>query len=194
MYMMNFCSNCGSSNLELKIPKGDNRERYVCRNCQRIFYTNPKVVTGCLPLWREQVLLCRRAIEPRYGYWNVPSGYMENGETVEEGALREVWEEALAEINLLGLHAIFSIPHINQMYIHFLGELRHLDFQPGPESLEVQLFREEEIPWKEIAFTSSVFTLRNYFEDQRRGRQQVHVGSMTYTESEAKKAWKGGKF
>jgi ADP-ribose pyrophosphatase YjhB (NUDIX family) len=187
MYMMNFCSNCGSSNLEWKIPEGDNRNRYVCKDCHRIFYTNPKIVTGCLPLWREQVLLCRRAIEPRSGYWNVPSGYMENGETVEEGALREVWEEALAEVDLLGIHAVFSIPHINQMYIHFLGELRRPDFKPGPESLEVQLFREEEIPWEEIAFTSSVFTLKHYFDDRRRGRQQVHLGSVEYSESGEKK-------
>ena len=188
---MNFCSNCGSSNIELRIPQGDNRERYVCRNCDRIYYSNPKIVTGCLPLWKEKVLLCRRAIEPRYGYWNVPSGYMENGETVEEGALREVWEEALAKVDLIGIHTIFSIPHINQMYIHFLGELRNENYKPGPESLEVQLFSEEEIPWDDIAFTSSVFTLEHYFEDLRRGRQGVHMGSMEYTKSEEKKGFNG---
>lgn len=188
---MNFCSHCGSGDLLFKVPKGDNRPRYVCQNCHRIHYSNPKIVTGCLPVWENKVLLCRRSIEPRYGYWNVPSGYLENGETVEEGAVREVWEESLAKIRLFGVHAIFSLPHINQIYIHFLGELLNLDFAAGPESLEVRLFEEEEIPWEEIAFTSSVFTLKNYFEDLRRGRQEVHMGQMEYSESGLKQGYSG---
>jgi ADP-ribose pyrophosphatase YjhB (NUDIX family) len=177
---MNFCSNCGSDQLVFEIPEGDNRSRFVCKNCETIHYSNPKIVTGCLPIWEDKVLLAKRAIEPRLGYWNVPSGYMENGERVEEGAEREVREETLARVEILGIHAIFSIPHINQVYIHFLGQLQDLDFGVGEESLEVALFSEQEIPWKEVAFTSSVFTLRRYFEDVKNQQRQVHMGSMEY--------------
>ena len=147
-------------------------------NCGVIHYSNPKIVTGCLPIWRNRVLLAKRAIEPRKNYWNVPSGYMENGETVEQGAAREVLEETLAKVAGLTLHTVFSIPHINQVYIHFLAELDKPDFGIGEESLEVRLFTEEDIPWKEIAFTSSVFTLKHYFEDLRKGRREVHMGVM----------------
>ena len=177
---MNFCSNCGSNQLVFEIPKGDNRARFVCHNCQTIHYTNPKIVAGCLPIWEDKVLLAKRAIEPRLGFWNVPSGYMENGETVEEGAKREVWEETEAQVVDLQLHAIFSIPHINQVYIHFLGNLKSLDYGIGEESLEVQLFTEAEIPWEEIAFASSIFTLKRYFKDRQAGTRKVHVGDMNY--------------
>ncbi len=179
---MNFCSHCGSDKLSFTIPRHDNRYRYVCDNCATIHYSNPKIVAGCLPIWEDKVLLCKRAIPPRYGFWNVPGGYLENGETVEEGARREVREEALTEVEITGLHAIFSIPQINQVYIHFLGRLRQLQFGEGEESLEVRLFSEEEIPWPEIAFASSVFTLQNYFEDRSRKSRQVHLGAMPDSE------------
>jgi len=176
---MNYCSNCGSDNLDFKVPSGDNRKRMICASCHAIHYANPKIVAGCLPIIGDRVLLARRAIEPRRGYWNVPSGYLENGETVEEGALREVKEEVLAEVTLVGMHALYSIPHINQVYIHFLATLQNAEsFGCGPESSEVRLFREEEIPWDEIAFTSSVFTLRNYFSDRQKGTHQLHRGKM----------------
>ncbi|MCB9040816.1 MAG: NUDIX hydrolase [Lewinellaceae bacterium] len=177
---MNFCSHCGSDQLEFRVPEGDNRPRHICSNCGAIHYSNPKIVTGCLPVWENKVLLARRAIEPRKGYWNVPSGYMENGETVEQGAEREVWEETLAKVKGLHLHTVFSIPHINQVYIHFLAELGSPEFGVGEESLDVRLFAEEEIPWKEIAFASSVFTLEHYFEDRRKGRRAVHTGVMEW--------------
>ena len=179
---MNFCSDCVSAALDFEVPEGDNLPRYVCRNCQRIHYTNPKIVAGCLPVWEDQVLLCRRAIEPRRAYWNIPSGYLENGETVEEGAERELWEEARAQVDLQGLHALFSIPHINQVYIHFLGILQEGAFAVGEESLEARLFTENEIPWDAIAFSSSVFSLRQFFADRRSRRRQVHIGRMTYSE------------
>ncbi|MCB0548458.1 MAG: NUDIX hydrolase [Phaeodactylibacter sp.] len=175
---MNFCSHCGSARMEFRVPEGDNRPRYVCPDCDTIHYTNPKIVTGCLPVWENKVLLAQRAISPRLGYWNVPSGYMENGETVEQGAAREVWEETLARVRHLTLHAVFSIPHINQVYIHFLAELDTPDFGVGEESLAVRLFSEEEVPWGEIAFTSSVFTLKHFFSDRRQGRREVHMGVM----------------
>lgn len=178
---MNYCSHCGSDALSFKVPAGDNRPRYVCGNCGRIHYSNPKIVAGCLPIWEDKVLLAKRSIEPRLGYWNVPSGYMENGETVEEGALREVREEAMAQVKITGMHTIYSIPHINQVYMHFLGELQGPDaFGVGEESLEVRLFAEAEIPWDEIAFTSSVFSLRRYFADRKRGHHQLHLGQLNY--------------
>lgn len=173
---MNYCSHCGSAELSFEIPSGDNRSRFVCKSCDTIHYSNPKIVAGCLPVWKGQVLLARRSIAPRYGFWNIPSGYLENGETVEEGAIREVWEEAKAEVTALQLKTIYSLPHINQVYIHFIGSLKEGAFGIGEESLEVQLFSEEDIPWKDLAFTSSVFTLKKYFADLKKGQQEVYIG------------------
>ena len=174
---MNFCSHCGSDQLAFTVPAGDNRARFVCGACQTIHYQNPKIVAGCLPLYGDQVLLCRRAIEPRRGYWNVPSGYLENGETLEAGAAREVYEEALARVSDLRLHTVYSIPHINQVYVHFLADLEAGRFAVGPESLESKLFDEAAIPWEEIAFSSSVYSLRRYFADRERGEARTHVGT-----------------
>lgn len=173
---MQFCSNCGSAQLQFRIPEGDNRERFVCSNCNTIHYQNPKLVVGCLPVWEDKVLLCRRAIAPAYGSWNIPSGYMENRETLAEGAKREVWEEAEAKVNIHYLATIYDIPRISQVYVQFVGELVEGKFGVGMESLDSQLFREEEIPWEEIAFTSSTFTLRNFFADRKAGTAQLHRG------------------
>ncbi|MTB53099.1 NUDIX hydrolase [Lewinella sp. W8] len=174
---MKFCSNCGSGALEQKIPAGDNRLRKVCGNCGVIHYENPKVVAGCLPVWEDKVLLCRRAIEPGYGLWNVPSGYLENGESVSEGARREVWEEAAAKVELHYLISLYNIERINQVYLQFVGELLDGAFGVGEESLECALFTEAEIPWDDIAFTSSVFTLRRFFANRRSGEQKLHLAS-----------------
>ncbi len=173
---MNFCSHCGSANLTFKVPEGDNRSRHICTNCETIHYSNPKIVSGCLPVWEDKVLLCKRSIEPRYGYWNIPSGYLENGESVEEGAVREVYEEALATVSDLKLKSIYSLPHINQVYIHFVGQLENGQYAIGEESLDVKLFDETEIPWQEMAFTSSIFTLKKFFEDRKNSYQKVHLG------------------
>ncbi|MEL7247909.1 MAG: NUDIX hydrolase [Bacteroidota bacterium] len=175
---MKYCSVCGTPNPVFEIPEGDTRPRYVCKNCHTIHYTNPNIVAGCLPLWEGQVLLCRRAIPPRVGYWNVPSGYLENGETVEEGAIREVWEEAEAKVKIIGAHSIYSLPQINQIYIHFLAELIDGKFGIGPESTECKLFREEDIPWDEMAFTSSTFSLQKFFADRKNdGLHKTHLGA-----------------
>ena len=174
---MNFCSNCGSNQLKNEMPVGDNRLRQVCSNCDTIHYSNPKIVVGCLPIWEDQVLLCKRAIEPCRGLWNVPAGYLENGETAEEGALREVWEEAEAKVDILGVLAVYSLAHVNQIYIHFLGKLKTLEFGVGVESLDTQLFTEATIPWKTLAFTSSSFALKKYFEDKKKGRHEAHIGA-----------------
>ena len=176
---MNFCSVCAHP-VQLKEVPGDTRLRYVCDACNTIHYQNPNIVAGCLPIWEDKVLLAKRAIEPRKGYWNVPSGYMENEETVEEGAIREVMEEACIQVEIIGLHSVFSIPHISQVYMHFLASMPHLNFAPGEESLEVELFSEEEIPWNEIAFSSSVFSLKHYFADRRNGKREVHLGKFDF--------------
>jgi ADP-ribose pyrophosphatase YjhB (NUDIX family) len=173
---MNYCSHCGAPGPVFEIPEGDNRPRFICKSCDTIHYSNPNIVAGCLPVWEGKVLLCRRAIAPRVGYWNVPSGYLENGETVEEGAIREVWEEAEAEVAIRGVHSLYSLPQLNQIYIHFLADLKDGQYGVGPESSETQLFSEEEIPWEEIAFTSSVFTLKKFFADRREGQQNTHMG------------------
>lgn len=176
---MNYCSQCGSAELVFKIPQGDNRSRFICKSCDTIHYSNPKIVAGCLPVWNNQVLLAKRSISPRYGYWNIPSGYLENGESVEDGALREVWEEAQAEVVDLKLKTIYSLPHINQVYIHFIGILKNGAFGIGEESLDVKLFSENDIPWDQMAFTSSVFTLEKYLDDQKQGIEEVHLGRFT---------------
>ena len=173
---MKFCSNCGSGNLDKTIPEGDNRLRKVCANCGAIHYHNPKIITGCLPVWEDKVLLCRRAIEPRKGFWNVPAGFMEIGESAEEGAAREVWEEAEAKVEIWGVHTVFTFTRFAHVYIQYLGSLLDGKFGIGEESTEVKLFSEEEIPWEEIAFESSVFALKKYFEDRKTGFHQAHSG------------------
>lgn len=171
---MKYCSSCAAP-VVLKIPEGDNVPRYVCENCHAIHYQNPKIVVGCLPVWEDRILLCRRAIQPRYGLWTLPAGFMENGETTAQGALRETYEEARAAVQLDGLFAVFSLPHINQVYLMFHGVLENLDFGPGPESMEVRLFQEKEIPWPQLAFTAVQRTLRYYLGDRRGGEFKLHV-------------------
>ncbi|WP_444931896.1 NUDIX hydrolase [Microbulbifer sp. SSSA002] len=173
---MKFCSQCGSSAVTLSIPKGDDRPRHTCGRCGAIYYINPRVIVGAVPYIGDKVMLCKRAIQPRLGLWTLPAGFMENGETSEEGALRESWEEARASIRVDELYSIYDIPHINQVYIMYRGELTDMNFGPGPESLEVELFREDEIPWGEIAFPIMQRTLEHYFEDTRTGQYQLHRG------------------
>lgn len=163
---MKFCSNCGSS-INSLIPEGDNRERYVCSDekCGEIHYQNPRIITGCLPIYKEQILLCRRAIEPRYGLWTLPAGFLENQETTQQGAQRESIEEANANLDIKELYTIFDIPHINQVYFFYRAELIDTDFSPGIESLDVKLFNIEDIPWHELAFPAIKKTLEYYIED-----------------------------
>ncbi len=116
---MKFCSHCGNPNLQFSIPEGDNRPRYWCPDCETIHYQNPKIVVGAVPMWQGKVLLCKRSIEPRKGYWTLPAGYMENGETLQEGAARETWEEACATVAIGDLYTVFNLPHINQVYVLF---------------------------------------------------------------------------
>ena len=167
--VIKFCSACGDDRIEFRIPDGDNLPRFVCAACGAIHYQNPKVVVGCLPEWEERVLLCRHAIEPRHGLWTLPAGFLENGETVAAGAIRETQEEAGARVMIGELYTMISLPHISQIYMMFRARLLDLDFAPGPESLEARLFHEDEIPWEDLAFRTIGRTLRNYFLDRKLG-------------------------
>lgn len=174
---MNYCSQCGSDNLVWTIPEGDNMPRHVCMACGTIFYQNPKIVTGCLLEYEDKVLLCKRAIEPRYGLWTLPAGFMENNETVPEAAARETWEEATAKVDHMQLYCLFSLPHINQVYVMFRGQLAVQEplFAPGSESLDVALFSEADMPWSELAFAVIIQTLRHYYTDREMGHFPIHV-------------------
>ncbi len=144
------------------IPNGDNRPRMVCLDCGFIHYDNPKVVAGAVCVWEEKFLLCRRSIEPRKGYWTVPAGFLELGETIADGAAREVWEEAQAEVEVDQLLGIFEIPRINQIYILYKARMLNPKFSAGPESMEVELFSWDEIPWEDIAFPAIKWSLERY--------------------------------
>ncbi len=174
---MNFCSSCGRP-VALIVPAGDTLPRHVCVACNTIHYSNPKMVVGCIPEWEDKILLCKRAIEPRRGYWTPPAGFMENGETTSEAALRETLEEANARVEIGDLFSMLSVPHVNQVHIFYRARLLDLEFAPGTESLEVTLFGEAEIPWKEIAFRTISTTLRHYYEDRRQGRYGCHCGGI----------------
>lgn len=177
---MKYCSSCGAE-VEFTHVDGDNVKRFVCTDCKTIHYTNPKIVVGVLAYWEDKVLLCKRGIEPRYGYWNLPAGYLEDGERSQDGAARETMEEAGAEVDIEGVLAVYNLPQANQVYIHFLAQLRDGKFNNGPESIETQLFTEEEIPWKDMAFSSSYFALKRFFEDRRRGVHTTHIGNFPET-------------
>lgn len=164
-----FCTLCGSAKIERRIPPGDDRERAICASCGHIHYINPKIVVGSIPVWGEQILLCKRAIEPRYGKWTLPAGFMEEGETLAEGAARETLEEAGARITIEQLYASYSLPGISQVYVLFLAKLDDVNYSAGIESLEVALFFEHEIPWDELAFVAIREVLKQYFADRQKG-------------------------
>ena len=171
---MNHCSQCGAS-VTLRIPLGDNRERHVCTVCDYVHYSNPRIVAGALLTHDDKILLCRRAIEPRYGYWTLPAGFMENGETMEQAAARETLEEACAQAQLEGLYTLFNLIHINQVHIFYRGTLKDGVFGVGEESLESKLLSKDEIPWDDLAFATTKRTLELFFDDQQQGGFPVHV-------------------
>jgi ADP-ribose pyrophosphatase YjhB (NUDIX family) len=175
---MKFCSHCGSDRIALRVPEGDHVPRFVCAACETVHYQNPKVVVGCLPEWQDQILLCRRAIQPRHGLWTLPAGFLENGETIHAGAMRETLEEASARVEIGELYTMISLPQISQVYMIFRARLLDLGFGPGPESLEVRLFVEDEIPWEELAFRTIGRTLRNYFLDRKQGEFPIRVSTL----------------
>lgn len=162
---MNYCSNCGAA-VHQAIPDGDNRPRHICSQCDTIHYQNPRIIAGCLPVYQDKVLLCKRAIEPGYGLWTLPGGFMENGETLQQAAMRETREEACAKVELKNLYTITSITPINQVQMFYLAELIEPSFGAGEETLEAQLFSETEIPWDQIAFKTVINALKFYFSDR----------------------------
>jgi ADP-ribose pyrophosphatase YjhB (NUDIX family) len=176
--MITYCSNCGNPTVTIK-PPGDDRLRQVCRNCDIIHYENPKVVVGCIPQWEEKILLCRRSIEPRYGRWTLPAGFLEIGETVAEGARRETIEEACARVDDLVAYALYNLSFIGQIYIMFLARLIDTDFKPGHESLSVELFNENDIPWDNLAFPVVEKTLKKYFKDRKIGNFPFFMGDIS---------------
>jgi ADP-ribose pyrophosphatase YjhB (NUDIX family) len=170
---MKFCPQCGSP-VELRTPPGDHLPRHVCDACGTIHYHNPRLVVGCVPEHGGRILLCKRAIEPRRGYWTIPAGFMENGETLQEAAARESYEEALAQVEIGSLLSVVHVLHAQQVHVFFRARLPVPEFAPGPESLEVELVDAADIPWPEIAFPSTEFTLRRYLEDRAAGREPHH--------------------
>jgi ADP-ribose pyrophosphatase YjhB (NUDIX family) len=174
---MKFCSNCAHA-VDLTVPSGDHLPRFVCPACGTIHYQNPRIVAGCVPTFEGRILMCRRAIEPRRGFWTFPAGFMENGETIQEAARRESVEEALAEVEIGSLLSIVHVLHADQVHITFRAQLPQPVFGVGPESLEVVLCDEDDLPWSQIAFRSVDFALKRYVEDRRAGIEAHHFGTI----------------
>lgn len=171
---MNYCSNCGTA-VVVRIPEGEHLPRHVCPACHTVHYENPKLVVGCIPEDQDgRIVLCRRAIEPRHGYWTFPAGFMENNETLQQAAARESYEEALADVEIGSLLAIVHILHAHQVHVFFRAKLRTPQIGAGTESLEVKLVAEQDVPWDDIAFASIEFALRRFFEDRAAGVDRHH--------------------
>jgi ADP-ribose pyrophosphatase YjhB (NUDIX family) len=166
---MNFCNQCGAR-VEFRIPPGDHLPRHVCDSCGTIHYQNPRLIVGCVPEYEGKILLCRRAIEPRRGFWTVPAGFMENGETLQQAAARETREEALAEVEIGSLLSVVHVIHAQQVHVFFRATMREPKFGAGIESLEAMLVDAKDIPWSDIAFPSTDYTLHRYLEDRAAGR------------------------
>jgi ADP-ribose pyrophosphatase YjhB (NUDIX family) len=171
---MKFCSSCGAQVVQ-RVPPGDTLPRSVCDACGTVHYRNPLLVVGTIPEYEGKLLLCRRAIEPRYGYWTLPAGFLENDETAGQGALRETLEEAGARIELGAPFSLISVPRVNQVHLFYRARLVDLAFKPGEETLETVLLEEARIPWNEIAFRTVGLTLKRWFEDRARGSFGFHA-------------------
>jgi ADP-ribose pyrophosphatase YjhB (NUDIX family) len=171
---VNYCGHCGEP-VQRQVPPGDNRERDVCGGCGSIHYENPKIVVGCVPEFGGRILLCRRAIEPRHGYWTMPAGFMENDETLAEAAARETWEEARARVALDDLFAVVDVVQARQVHAFFRGRMAGPEHAPGEESLETRLFAPADIPWDDIAFPSVAIALRRWLDIAGEPQPGVHL-------------------
>ncbi len=169
-----FCSYCGERT-EFRVPDGDHLRRQVCDGCGVVHYENPRIIVGCVPEHDGRILICRRAIEPRHGYWTIPAGFMENGETLEQGAARECLEEAMATVEIGSLLALVNITHAHQVHVFFRATLSEPLHAAGPESLETALIDPADIPWGEIAFPSTRFALERYLADREAGVEGHHL-------------------
>ncbi|MDR0777775.1 MAG: NUDIX hydrolase [Azonexus sp.] len=174
---MSYCVRCGAG-VSFLVPAGDNLPRHVCNACGHVHYENPRLVVGCVAEYEGQILLCRRAIEPRRGFWTLPAGFMENGESTTAAASREAREEAGAHIIIDAPFALISIAHINQVHLFYRGRLATLEYSVGEESLEVKLFAPPEIPWAELSFRSVTLCLERYLADRRQGRYTFHEAEL----------------
>ncbi len=174
---MKFCSHCGHKLTFGNVPD-DEHKRFYCKNCGAIHYQNPKMIVGCLPVWDDKILLCKRAIEPKKGLWTLPAGFLENGERADEGALRETAEEANAEVKIIRLFSVYSLPNVGQVYLMYLVKLLNLNFHPGKESTHVELFAKADIPWDQIAFSSIRFTLDKYLNDKPPTEGETFLGAL----------------
>ncbi|HET8933183.1 MAG TPA: NUDIX hydrolase [Polyangiales bacterium] len=172
---MKFCNQCGAT-VERRIPPGEDRERWVCSQCGTVHYENPRMVVGCIVEHESQLLLCKRAIEPRYGYWTLPAGFLELGESTVQGAVRETLEEAGARVQVVAPYAHFDIPLIGQAYLFYRARMLAPEFSAGTESLEVKLVSIAEIPWDQLAFQAVRVALELYCEDTTRARYRMHHG------------------
>ncbi len=181
---MNYCSQCGA-HIERSIPPGDDRPRFFCKACGTIHYENPKLVVGCIPEWGDKIVLCRRAIEPRQGKWTLPAGYLENGETASDGAIREALEEACVQVKIIQPYALYNIPFINQVYLMFRARLIDQNYKAGSESLEVRLFSEDEIPWDQLAFRVIEKTLERYYSDRLKGEYCFHMDDIRFNNTDS---------
>jgi ADP-ribose pyrophosphatase YjhB (NUDIX family) len=169
------CRKCGTS-VVYRIPDdGDTKERAICTACTTVHYENPLNVVGTVPAWGDKVLLCKRNIEPRWGKWTLPAGFMELNETVAEGAARETVEESGAEFELEGLFSLVNVARVGQVHLFYRARLLSDRFNPGFETIEARLFAEDEIPWEEIAFRTVKETLEHYFADRRAGSFSIHA-------------------
>lgn len=172
--MVKFCSQCGNPT-QKTIPEHDHLLRDICSICGYIHYDNPKIVAGALVTQEQKILLCRRAIEPSYGYWTIPAGYLELGESIQQGAIRECWEEAEAKIEIEQLYCIYNILHVGHIYMLFKAKLCDGCFGIGTESLDSHLFELDKIPWDKLAFPSIERTLQLYIDEQEYGHFSLHI-------------------
>ena len=173
------CRECGTAVVYRLPDDGDTRQRAVCPTCSTVHYENPLNVVGTIPVWGEQVLLCKRNIEPRRGKWTLPAGFMELGETTAQGAARETDEEAGAEFEMQELFAVMNVVRVGQVHLFYRARLLSTRFNPGHETIEARLFTEAEIPWDEIAFRTVRETLERFFSDRRSGRYGIHAVDIT---------------
>jgi len=174
---MNYCSYCGSDKIIKEIPKNEDVTRSVCSNCKTIHYVNPNMVVGCIVEYNGKILLAKRGIEPRLNFWNLPCGFLEMNENVEDGAIREVYEETGLQVKISKLHTVYNVVHSGQVYLIFLATTENANFKKTFETLESKFFSPEEIPWDNIAFSANTFALKKFIDQDSKMQDFVHIGS-----------------
>ncbi len=174
---MNYCSYCGSDKIVKEIPKNEDVLRSVCSNCKTIHYVNPNIIVGCIVEYDGKILLAKRGIEPRMNYWNLPCGFLEMSENVEDGAIREVYEETGLQVEIIKLQTVYNVVHSGQVYLIFSATADNSNFKETFETLESKFFSPDEIPWDEIAFSANTYALKKYINFDSKTKDFVHIGS-----------------